>query len=129
MIGRSADEESLKARLKRLKIPVEDQKKIAADNFAVVAFQAGLGLGEILGRSDQAVGLDLWPQAEAAVKSSGTVSDYLPFAEARVPYLYWAGTMHKDYHQTGDSVEKIDLELMTKVVRLAYLSALTLADQ
>ena len=38
-------------------------------------------------------------------------------------------TMRKDYHQTSDSVEKIDLELMAKVVRLAYLSALTLADQ
>jgi hypothetical protein len=50
-------------------------------------------------------------------------------AEAHVPYLYWAGTMHKDYHQTSDSFDKINPELMAKVIRLAYLSALILADQ
>ena len=86
-------------------------------------------MGEILSRADQAVGLDLWPLAETTVKNSGIVSDYLPFAEAHVPYLYWAGMTHKDYHQTSDSVDKIDLELMAKIIRLAYLSALTLADQ
>jgi hypothetical protein len=129
MIGRSADEESLKTRLKRLKIPVEDQKKIEADNFAVVAFPAGRGLGEVLSGTDQAVGLDLWPQAEVAVKSSGTVSDYLPFAEAGIQYLYWAGMTHKDYHQTSDSVDKIKPELMTKIIRLAFLAAVTLANQ
>lgn len=129
MIGRSADEIGLKARLKRLKVPAEAQNEIAADNFAAVAFAAGLGLGEILGRADQAVGLDLWPQAEATVKKSGIVSDYLPFAEARVPYLYWAGGTHEDYHQTSDSPDKINPELMAKIVRLAYLSALFLADR
>jgi hypothetical protein len=129
MIGRSVDEESLKAWLKRLKIPVEDQKKIAADNFAVVAFPAGQGLGGVLSRADQAVGLDLWPQAEAAVKSSGTVSDYLPFAKASVPYLYWAGMTHPDYHQTSDSIDKLNPELMTKITRLAFLTAVTLANQ
>jgi Zn-dependent M28 family amino/carboxypeptidase len=129
MIGRSPDEASLKARLSRLKIPVGDQNTIAADNFAAVAFPAGQGFGEILNRSDLAVGLDLWPQAEATVKNSGVVSDYLPFAEARVPYLYWAGMTHKDYHQTSDSFDKINLELMTKIIRLAYLVALSMADQ
>jgi hypothetical protein len=75
------------------------------------------------------VGLDLWPQAEAASKNSGLVSDYLPFAEAHVPYLDWAGGMHQDWHQPGDSLDKIDLDLMTKIIRLAYLTALTLADR
>ena len=129
MIGRAADDESLRSRLKRLKVPAEAQNKIAAGNFAVVAFPAGQGLGELLGRADQAVGLDLWLQAEAGVKDSGIVSDYLAFAQAGVPYLYWAGTTHKDYHQTSDGFEKINLELMTKIIRLAYLVALTVADQ
>ncbi len=129
MIGRSADEINLKARLNKMRIPVDDQNKIAADNFTVVTFTAGRGLGEVLARADQAVGLDLWPQAEATVKSSGIVSDYLPFAEAHIPYLYWAGGTHRDYHQTSDSLDKIDPELMAKIIRLAHLSALTLADQ
>jgi len=129
MIGRSPEALSLKSRLKRLKIPADDQNKVAAGNFAVVAFPAGQGLGEILGRADQAVGLDLWPLAEATAKSSGIVSDYLSFAEARVPYLDWAGMTHKDWHQTSDNLEKIDVELMTNIVRLAYLTALTAADR
>ncbi|MCX6559114.1 MAG: M20/M25/M40 family metallo-hydrolase [Candidatus Aminicenantes bacterium] len=129
MIGRSPDDSSFKARLKRLKVPAEAQSRIAADNFAVVAFPAGQGLGEILSRADQAVGLDLWPQAEAIAKTSGLVSDYASFAEARVPYLSWMGGTHEDYHQTSDSLDKINLERMAKIIRLTYLSALTLADQ
>ncbi len=129
MIGRAADAASWNGRLKRLKIPEQVQKMIAPDNFAAVAFTAGLGLGGILQQADQAVGLDLWPRAEATVKSSGIVSDYLPFAQAHVPYIYWEGPRHQDYHQTGDSLEKIDPELMAKIIRLAYLSLLALADQ
>lgn len=129
MIGRSPDKAGLKARLRKLKIPAELLDGIAPDNFAVVAFPAGRGLGEVLGRADQSVGLDLWTQAEASAKTSGVVSDYVPFAEAGVPYLSWAGGTHPDYHQTSDSLDKIDGELMTKVVRLAYLSALILADR
>ena len=91
MIGRTPDEAGLKTRMRRLKIPAEAQVGVAPGNFSAVAFAAGLGLGEILSRADQTVGLDLWLQAEATVKSSGTVSDYLPFAQARIPYLSWAG--------------------------------------
>ncbi len=129
MIGRSQDASSMKARMKRLKIPGEAQNGIAAANFAVVAFPSGQGLGEILSQANQAVGLDLWPQAEAASKNSGLISDYLPFAEARVPYLDWAGGMHQDWHQPSDSLDKIDPDLMARIVRLAYLTALTLADR
>jgi hypothetical protein len=129
MIGRAPDEAGLKARMKRLKIPAEAQAGVAPANFAAVAFAAGLGLGEILSQADQAVGLDLWLQAETTAKSSGTVSDYLPFAQAGIPYLSWAGGTHADYHQTSDSLDKIDLDLMTKIVRLAYLDTLALADR
>ncbi|MDD8024905.1 MAG: M20/M25/M40 family metallo-hydrolase [Acidobacteriota bacterium] len=129
MIGRTYDEESLKARMRRLKVPAEAQKNISADNFAVVAFAAGRGLGEILRQADQTIGIDLWPQAEAVVKSSGIVSDYLPFAAAGVPYLYWAGVMHADYHQTGDEAAKINPEWMARIIRLVYLTAAALADR
>ena len=129
MIGRAADETGLAARLNKLKIPERDQETIAPDSFAEVAFAAGLGLGEILYQADQSVGLDLWQKAEETAKSSGIVSDYLPFARAHVPYIYWEGPRHRDYHQTGDSPEKADLERMAKIIRLAYLSMVALADR
>src|SRR5512140_3122869 len=86
MIGRAADQAGLDARLKKLKIPEPDQRTIAPDSFAEVAFAAGLGLGEILCQGNQSVGLDLWQKAEETAKSSGIVSDYLPFARAHIPY-------------------------------------------
>jgi hypothetical protein len=129
MIGRAADQTGLAARLKKLKIPEQDQKTIAPDSFVEVAFAAGLGLGEILYQANQSVGLDLWQKAEETAKSSGIVSDYLPFARAHVPYIYWEGPRHRDYHQTGDSPEKVDPERMAKIIRLAYLGMVALADR
>ena len=128
MIGRAHDRASLEARMKRLRIPAGEQKDVEPGNFAVAAFSAGHGLSEILGRADQAAGLDLWRKAEAAVKSAGIVSDYLPFAAAHVPYIYWEGVIHEDYHRTSDEAGKIDFELMAKTIRLAYLTATALAE-
>ena len=91
MIGRPYDEMSLKARMKKSKIADKIQAQITPGNFAVVAFTAGRGLGEILRQANQVVGFDLWPQAETVIKSSGTVSDYVPFAAAQVPCLYLGG--------------------------------------
>lgn len=129
MIGRAADQTSLAARLKKLKVPEQDQRTIAPDRFVEVAFAAGLGLGEILYQANQSVGLDLWQKAEETAKSSGIVSDYLPFARAHVPYVYWEGPRHRDYHQTGDSPEKVDAERMARIIRLAYLGMVALADR
>jgi len=129
MIGRPYDEMSLKARMKKLKIAVTIQDHITPGNFAVVAFTAERGLGEILRQANQVVGFDLWPQAESIMKSSGIVSDYVPFAAAQVPCLYWAGVLHGDYHQTSDETENIDFERMTRTIRLAYLCTVTLADK
>ncbi len=39
------------------------------------------------------------------------------------------GGTHVDYHQTSDSFDKINLELTAKIIRLAYLSSLALADR
>jgi hypothetical protein len=129
MIGRTSDPGSWDSRLAKLKIPPEVRAALAPGNFGAVVHAAGRGLGDILRAADRAVGLDLWQVEEAAPKSSGTVSDYLPFARAGVPYVAWDGPRHADYHQTGDSAEKMDFEGMAKIVRLAYLTLTALADR
>jgi hypothetical protein len=129
MIGRTSDPGSWERRLAKLKIPPEVRAALPPGNFAAVVHAAGRGLGDILRAADLAVGLDLWQVEEAAPKSSGTVSDYLPFARAGVPYVAWDGPRHADYHQTGDRVEKMDFEGMAKIVRLAYLTLAALADR
>jgi hypothetical protein len=129
MIGRNSDPGSWDRRLARLKIPSEVRAALAPGNFGAVVHAAGRGLGDILRAADRAVGLDLWQVEETAPRSSGTVSDYLPFAQAGVPYVAWDGPRHADYHQTGDAAGKIDFAGMAKIVRLAYLTLAALADR
>lgn len=128
MIGRTSDRGSWDKRLARLKIPPEVRTALDPSNFGAVAHAAGRGLGDILRAADRAVGLDLWQVEEAVPRSSGTVSDYLPFAQAGVPYVAWDGPRHADYHQTGDAAGKMEFEEMAKTVRLAYLTLTALAD-
>ncbi len=55
-------------------------------------------------------------------------SDQYPFALRDVPAVWWFTGFHPDYHQTTDSVEKINFEKMAKILRLSYLSGYALAD-
>jgi len=49
-------------------------------------------------------------------------SDQFPFALHNIPAVWWFTGFHPDYHQTTDTVEKIDFQKMEKIVRLAYLT-------
>jgi len=56
-------------------------------------------------------------------------SDHYPFALHDVPALWWFTGFHPDYHQTTDTVEKINFEKMEKIVRLAYLTGFQFAGE
>ncbi len=55
-------------------------------------------------------------------------SDQYPFALHNIPAVWWFTGFHPDYHQTTDSVEKINFGKMAKILRLSYLSGSALAD-
>jgi len=55
-------------------------------------------------------------------------SDHYPFLLRDVPAVWWFTGFHPDYHQVTDTVEKINFEKMTKILKLAYLTAFELAD-
>jgi Peptidase family M28/PA domain len=55
-------------------------------------------------------------------------SDHYPFALHDVPALWWFTGFHPDYHQTSDTVEKINFDKMEKIVRLAFLTGFQFAD-
>lgn len=67
------------------------------------------------------------PNTRWRVRTTGIVSDYVSFTQAEVPCIYLADPLHDDYHQTGDSVEKVSGEWLAKVTRLASLTLLGLA--
>jgi hypothetical protein len=56
-------------------------------------------------------------------------SDQYPFLLHDVPAIWWFTGFHPDYHQVTDTVEKINFEKMTKILKLAYLSGFEFADQ
>jgi hypothetical protein len=55
-------------------------------------------------------------------------SDQYPFLQNGVPAVWWFTGFHPDYHEVTDTVEKINFEKMTKIVKLAYASGLAFAN-
>jgi hypothetical protein len=55
-------------------------------------------------------------------------SDQFPFALKDIPSIWWFTGFHPDYHQTTDTVDKINFAKMAKILRLAYLTGWEFAD-
>jgi hypothetical protein len=55
-------------------------------------------------------------------------SDQYPFLQHDVPAVWWFTGFHPDYHEVTDTVEKINFEKMSKILRLAYLAGMAFAD-
>ena len=49
-------------------------------------------------------------------------SDQFPFALHGISAVWWFTGFHPDYHQTTDTVDRINFEKMEKILKLAYLS-------
>jgi len=55
-------------------------------------------------------------------------SDHYNFAKNNIPVIFYFSGVHKDYHQPGDTVDKIMFERAAKVARLAFLTSLELLN-
>jgi Zn-dependent M28 family amino/carboxypeptidase len=55
-------------------------------------------------------------------------SDQYPFLQHDVPAVWWFTGFHPDYHEVTDTVEKINFEKLTKILKLAYASGFEFAD-
>jgi peptidase M28-like protein/PA domain-containing protein len=55
-------------------------------------------------------------------------SDQFPFALHDIPAMWWFTGFHPDYHQTTDTVEKINFAKMEKILKLAYLTGWDFAN-
>jgi Zn-dependent M28 family amino/carboxypeptidase len=58
---------------------------------------------------------DIWPQENFFGRS-----DHYNFAKRGVPILFFFNGTHDDYHQPGDSPDKIDAEKEARLLRLVY---------
>ncbi|RPI29333.1 MAG: M20/M25/M40 family metallo-hydrolase [Acidobacteria bacterium] len=130
MISRPYDERTIARAGRMMGVPQSEEllKKIKPANFLPVSFSAGSGLGDVLKNADQSVGLDLFLREAGEGRGMGG-SDHSSFGAVKVPWAFVITSMHDDYHQTSDSVEKVSGEMMEKISRLIYLTAYTLADK
>ena len=56
-------------------------------------------------------------------------SDQFPFVLRNIPAFWWFTGFHPDYHHTTDTAEKINYVKMAKILKLAYLSGYSFADE
>jgi hypothetical protein len=56
-------------------------------------------------------------------------SDHFNFAKKGIPIAFFFTGFHRDYHQTGDDVSKIDFDKLARVAQLVYLTAWELAER
>ncbi|HEX4593670.1 MAG TPA: M20/M25/M40 family metallo-hydrolase, partial [Bryobacteraceae bacterium] len=55
-------------------------------------------------------------------------SDQFPFVLRDIPAFWFFTGFHPDYHQVTDTVDRINFTKMEKIVRLAYLTGFSFAD-
>jgi hypothetical protein len=55
-------------------------------------------------------------------------SDHYNFAKFGIPVIFYFNGTHKDYHQPGDEVSKIDFPMLAKRASLVYFTAWELAN-
>jgi Zn-dependent M28 family amino/carboxypeptidase len=130
MISRAFDEPTLARSVSQYNVPGAEAmvKAIRGDRFATVNLTVDTPFADITRQMNQYVGLDLALRENPPGVGSGG-SDHASFARVKIPFVYYMTAMTSDYHQPSDSVEKVDGELYTRVVRLGYLTAFAYADK
>ncbi len=129
MVSRNWTKKSFEraSRMWGMTIPKEMEEKIAIDNFISISYAADSKEAfAALKGNNPFVGLHLYLR-KSETASGG--SDHAPFAMKKIPWIGFFASMHDDYHQPSDTIDKINLPYMVKITRLAYLSALQLANQ
>ncbi len=66
---------------------------------------------------------DIWPDENFYFRS-----DHYNFAKKGVPILFFFSGTHPDYHQVGDSPDKIDAEKESRVARLIFYLGVDVAN-
>ena len=58
---------------------------------------------------------DIWPEQRFFFRS-----DHFNFARREVPAIFFFTGVHEDYHRPSDTVDKIDLDKITRITRLIF---------
>ena len=128
MISRAYDEQTFTRMGRMFQFPGGEDllKKINLADFLTVSYTTGMD--DLVREANQYVGLHVFLRESEPGRASGG-SDHAAFAPKKVPFVYSMAAMTSDYHQTGDSVDKVAGELFTKACRLTYLVSFAAANK
>ncbi|HUX07944.1 MAG TPA: M20/M25/M40 family metallo-hydrolase [Acidobacteriota bacterium] len=131
MISRDWDPERLKMMARRMGGAFADATDIDAETAKrVTTASMSAQSPELLEKTNRLnkdhVGLIYFPRS--SVNLSGG-SDHAPFHGANIPAIFFFAAMTEDYHQPGDTADKMNIEKMRDIIRLAYLTAFEIANQ
>lgn len=87
------------------------------DTVFVMGSEHGSTLDETLDTIGEPAGLNV---ARLGIDLIGSRSDYAPFRDAKVPFLFFSTGEHPDYHQTTDTVEKINFKQVAAISSLVF---------
>jgi hypothetical protein len=54
-------------------------------------------------------------------------SDFFPFSQRKIPFLWFFTGLHPEYHTPADEVERLDLDKVTEITKAVYISLWHLA--
>ena len=107
-----------------LHIPADTTKEIN-----LVGSLYSPALRSIILREDRRVGLQLDTKYDADRTLNALFRcDHLPFLIAQVPAVWFFAGFHPGYHEPSDTIDKLNFPKIKKVIELAYLTSLTIAN-
>ncbi|MBC7350354.1 MAG: M20/M25/M40 family metallo-hydrolase [Candidatus Aminicenantes bacterium] len=130
MISRPFDQQTFARYANMFKVQGVEElvKQIRPGYFVTVNATKDSGFYEIQQEMNKYVGLDLFIREPELGQGSGG-SDHSSFAAVKKPFVYYMTAMHPDYHQPGDSPDKASGELLSRVIKLGYLSVFAFSDK
>ena len=91
----------------------------------VLGSEHGTGLDDVLDEIGEPAGLNV---ARMGIDLIGTRSDYGPFRDRDIPFLFFSTGEHPDYHKPTDTPERIDYEQVARVSSLVEKVVHKVAD-
>jgi hypothetical protein len=124
MIGRSKKEGDTNPRNKELTGP--------NDVYLIGSTMMSTELGEIVqsvNKSYLNIGYDTRHDDPADPNRFFFRSDHFNYARKGIPIIFFFDGVHEDYHQPGDSPDKIDYQKMEKITRTVYMTLWELTNR
>jgi hypothetical protein len=94
-----------------------------ADSLELIGVPSAPELGRFAREANADVGFHLW---DSSLASGG--SDHMSFQKRNVPSLFFHSGLHPDYHKVADNPDRINHAKVAMTARLAFLTAVRLAD-